>query len=99
MSKEPVALLREYLAKVNKGEKSAQEVLSAVGGWMKESGDSLKNKIEVEAAVKRMGFAKKSDLDELAKEVADLRKLLKVKNVAPKDIKKPTKKAARGKSK
>ena len=101
MSKEPIALLREYLAKVNKGEKSAQEVLSAVGGWMKESGDSLKNKIEVEveAAVKRMGFAKKSDLDELAKEVADLRKLLKVKNVAPKDIKKPTKKAARGKSK
>ena len=48
MSKEPVALLKEYLAKVNKGEKSAQEVLSAVGGWMKESGDSLKNKIEVE---------------------------------------------------
>ncbi len=101
MSKEPVALLREYLAKVNKGEKSAQEVLSAVGGWMKESGDSLKNKIEVEveAAVKRMGFAKKSDLDELADEVAELRKLLKVKNVTPKNIKKTTKKAAKGKSK
>ena len=46
-----------------------------------------------------MGFAKKSDLDELADEVAELRKLLKVKNVAPKDIKKPTKKAAKGKSK
>lgn len=60
MSKEPAALLKEYLAKINKGEKSAQEVLSAVGGWMKESGDSLKHKIEieVEAAVKRMGFAK-----------------------------------------
>lgn len=101
MSKEPAALLKEYLAKINKGEKSAQEVLSAVGGWMKESGDSLKHKIEieVEAAVKRMGFAKKSDLDELAEEVAELRKLLKVKKEAPKDIKKSTKKAAKGKSK
>ncbi|GDX22323.1 hypothetical protein LBMAG09_02980 [Actinomycetes bacterium] len=101
MSKEPAALLKEYLAKINKGEKSAQEVLSAVGGWMKESGDSLKHKIEieVEAAVKRMGFAKKSDVDELAEEVAELRKLLKVKKEAPKDIKKSTKKAAKGKSK
>lgn len=101
MSKEPTALLREYLAKVNKGEKSAQEVLSAVGGWMKESGDSLKNKIEieVEAAVKRMGFAKQSDLDELAKEVAELRKLMTVKKIAAQDIKKSTKKVAKGKSK
>ena len=76
MSKDPVSLLKEYAAKINKGEKSAQEVLSAVGGWVKESGDSLKQKVEVEveAAVKRMGFAKKSDLDKLAKEVAELRK-------------------------
>jgi len=46
-----------------------------------------------------MGFAKKPDLDELADEVAELRKLLKVKKVAPKNIKKPIKKAAKGKTK
>lgn len=101
MSKVPVSLLKEYAAKINKGEKSAQEVLSAVGGWVKESGDSLKHKVEVEveAAVKRMGFAKKSDLDKLAKEVAELRKSIQAKKSPVKTVKSKTKKTVKGKSK
>lgn len=101
MSKDPLSLLKEYVSKVNKGEKSAQEVLSAVGGWVKESGDSLKQKVEVEveAAVKRMGFAKKSDLDKLAKEVAELRKSIQAKKSPVKTVKSKTKKTVKGKSK
>lgn len=101
MSKDPLSLLKEYVSKVNKGEKSAQEVLSAVGGWVKESGDSLKHKVEVEveAAVKRMGFAKKSDLDKLAKEVAELRKSVNAKKTTTKVGKRPARKTVKGKSK
>jgi hypothetical protein len=102
MSNDPVSVFKEYLSKVSKGEKSPQEVVNAVGTWVKESGDSLKGKIEieVEAAVKRMGFAKKTDVDKLAAEVADLKKLFAAKKSGvKKGVKKPIKKMAKGKVK
>ncbi len=102
MSNDPISAFKEYLSKVSKGEKSPQEVVNAVGTWVKESGDSLKGKIEieVEAAVKRMGFAKKTDVDNLAAEVADLKKLFAAKKSGvKKSVKKPIKKMAKGKVK
>ncbi len=102
MSNDPISAFKEYLSKVSKGEKSPQEVVNAVGTWVKESGDSLKGKIEieVEAAVKRMGFAKKTDVDNLAAEVADLKKLFAAKKSGvKKSVKKPAKKMAKGKVK
>jgi len=78
MANDLLSALKTYLAKVGSGEKSPQELASALNHWAKESGEAIKTRIEeeVEKSVKRMGFAKKSDLDRLEREVAEMKKKL-----------------------
>lgn len=68
--------LKNYLAKLSDGEKTPQEVAAAINTWARESADTLKAKIhdEVEATVLKMGFVKREEFDELAKEVKRLKK-------------------------
>jgi len=75
MANDLLSALRTYLAKVGSGEKSPQEVAAALNQWARESGDAIKKRIdeEVESKVKRMGFAKQSDLEALEREVAELK--------------------------
>ena len=53
-------------------EKSA----AAMSGWLKESSDALRDKVEkeVERTVKRLGLAKQSEVSALRKEIAALRR-------------------------
>ena len=107
MAKAPVSeifsTLKSYAQKLSDGERTPAEIASALNDWAHESADSVRAKIheEVEAAVLKMGFVKREEFDELAKEVAGLKKKAPAKKVAkktaPKKIAKkaPTKKAAR----
>lgn len=105
MANDLLSALRTYLAKVGSGEKSPQEVAAALNQWARESGDALKKRVEeeVEAKVKRMGFAKQSDLERLEREIAELKgrkaagasvKKNPAKKAPNKSGKKPTKKSA-----
>jgi polyhydroxyalkanoate synthesis regulator phasin len=64
MSSELFGNLRDYLTKVQLGQKSTAELSSDLGGWLKESGENLKEKIEneIESAAVRMGFVQSEDL-------------------------------------
>lgn len=76
MANDLFTALRTYLSKVSSGDKSPQELATALNQWAKESGEAIKVRIEeeVEKTVKRMGFAKKSDLDRLERDIQDLKK-------------------------
>ena len=76
MANDIFSTLRTYLTKVTDGDKSANEVASAVNQWVREGGEALKIKIEdeVERSVSKMGFVKREEFDELAKEVKRLKK-------------------------
>lgn len=76
MANDLLSALRTYLSKVGSGEKSPQEVAAALNQWARESGDAIKKRIdeEVESKVKRMGFAKQSDLERLERELAELKR-------------------------
>ena len=107
MAKAPVSeifsTLKSYAQKLSDGERTPAEIATALNDWAHESADSVRAKIheEVEAAVLKMGFVKREEFDELAKEVAALKKKAPAKKVskktAPKKIAKkaPIKKAAR----
>ena len=75
MANDLLSALRTYLSKVGSGEKSPQEVAAALNQWARESGDAIKKRIdeEVESKVKRMGFAKQSDLERVERELAELK--------------------------
>lgn len=75
MANDLLSALRTYLSKVSSGDKNPQELAAALNTWARESGDAIKARVEEEIArsAKKMGFAKQSDLDALAKEVSDLR--------------------------
>ena len=68
--------LKSYAQKLSDGERTPAEVAAALNDWAKESADSVKGRIhdEVEAAVLKMGFVKREEFDELAKEVKRLKK-------------------------
>lgn len=75
MSNDIFSTLRVYLSKLTEGEHNPSEVLASVNTWLRESGESVKAKIEeeVERAVAKRGFVKQTDFDALKSEVASLR--------------------------
>ncbi len=79
MANDLLSSLKVYLSKVTDGEKTPAEVASALNTWVRESGESIKVKVEeeVENAVKKMGFVKRDEFDLLKKEVAQLRSAAK----------------------
>lgn len=103
MSQDLFSSLKNYAAKLSNGEKSPAEIASALNIWLKESGDSIKEKIEseVKQSVSKMGFAKQSDLDKLQKQIdqllkkADLKKSPVAKKPARKIVKSANKKKAK----
>jgi hypothetical protein len=100
MSQDLFSALKNYAAKLSNGEKTPAEIATALNHWLKESGDSLKEKIEneVSQSVAKMGFAKQSDLLKLQKQI-DLLKGERSAKSASKSIKKtanrPVKKLAK----
>ena len=84
MANDLMGALRTYLNKLSSGEKSPQEVAAALNQWARESGEAIKSRVEeeVERTVKRMGFAKQSDLDSLEREVNALKAKLGIKTNA-----------------
>lgn len=88
MSQDLFSALKNYATKLSNGEKTPAEIASALNSWLKESGDSIKEKIETEVAqsVSKMGFAKQSDLLKLQKEIEQLKATKKpvVKKTSPK---------------
>lgn len=100
MANDIFSTLRVYLSKLTEGEHTPAEVLASVNTWLRESGESIKAKIEeeVERAVAKRGFVKQADFDQLKKDVDALRSANKEpKKVAAK--KTAAKKAAPAKSK
>lgn len=75
MANDIFSTLRVYLSKLTEGEHTPAEVLASVNAWLRESGESIKAKIEeeVERAVAKRGFVKQADFDQLKKEVEALR--------------------------
>ena len=71
MANDIFSTLRVYLSKLTEGEHTPAEVLASVNTWLRESGESIKAKIEeeVERAVAKRGFVKQADFDQLKKEV------------------------------
>ena len=105
MTQDLFSTLRNYASKVSSGEKSAAEVSAAFAAWAKESGEGIKDKVEeeIEAALLKMGFIRKSDIAQLIKRIDDLERALgkkpaAVKKSPKKIVKKVAKKAAASKS-
>ena len=102
MANDLLSALRTYLTKLSSGEKSPQEIATALNQWAKESGEAIKTRVEeeVKTSVKKMGFAKQEDLDRLAREVELLKTRLVTSSRATKPVKKkaPVKKSATKKS-
>lgn len=71
MANDLLSALKVYLTKVTDGERTPAEVAAALNTWVRESGESIKNKIEeeVESSVSRMGFVKKEEFDRLKAQV------------------------------
>ena len=75
MANDLFSSLKVYLSKVTDGEKSPADMAAALNTWVRDSGESIKAKIEeeVESSVSKMGFVKKEDFDRLQREVNLLR--------------------------
>lgn len=80
MAKNPTselfATLKGYLNQLSDGDRTPNEVASALNGWARESAESIKAKIaeEVEAQVSKMGFIKRAEYEKLAARVEKLEK-------------------------
>lgn len=87
--------LKAYATRVLGDEINPEKSAAAMSGWLKESGDALREKVEkeVERTVKRLGLAKQSEVSALRKEVAALRR-----DISGKSEKVTTKKSASTKS-
>lgn len=98
MSQDLFSSLKNYANKLSNGEKSPAEVAAALNVWLKESGDSVKEKIEFEVSqsVAKLGFAKKEELAALQKRIEFLEKQLNIATAKPKkrSVKKTTVKRA-----
>jgi hypothetical protein len=94
MTNDIFSTLRVYLSKLAEGEHTPAEVLAAVNTWLRESGESIKARIdeEVERAVAKHGFLKQEDLERLKKEIeASISASIKAKKtVAKKTVAKKT---------
>jgi len=68
--------LKAYATRVLGDEINPEKSAAAISGWLKESGDALRDKVEkeVERTVKRLGLAKQSEVSALRKEVTALRR-------------------------
>jgi hypothetical protein len=68
--------LKSYLNQMTDGDRSPNEVASALNGWARESAESVKAKIaeEVEAQAIKMGFIKRSEYEKLVARVERLEK-------------------------
>lgn len=77
--------LKGYLNQLSDGDRTPNEVASALNGWARESAESVKAKIaeEVEAQVLKMGFIKRAEYEKLVARVEKLEKS-PVKNSAAK---------------
>ena len=108
MSQDLFSSLKNYANKLSNGEKTPAEIAAALNVWLKDSGDSIKEKIEFEVSqsVAKLGFAKQSDLDKLQNELNALKASLNKKKTAIKSspvkkkterkpVKKATKRTAR----
>ena len=75
MANDVFSALRTYLTKVSGGEKTPQEIAAALNTWARESSEAIKIRVEeeIQRSAKKMGFAKQSDLDKLARELEELR--------------------------
>ncbi|NDE71566.1 MAG: hypothetical protein EB054_02475 [Actinobacteria bacterium] len=75
MANDLFSALRTYLTKVTAGEKTPQEIAAALNAWARESSEAIKERVEeeIQRSAKKMGFAKQSDLDKLARELEELR--------------------------
>jgi hypothetical protein len=91
MANDLLSALRTYLSKVSSGEKTPQEMAAALNAWARESGESIKQRVEEEVSrsVKKMGFAKQEELDRLSREVEALKSKL-VMNSTRSSSNKPT---------
>lgn len=95
MAQDLFTSLRNYASKISGGEKSASEMAAAFKGWLEESGDMIKERIEseIDAAAIRRGFIRQEDLEEILQKLADLENRTKVKPVREKSAA-PSKKSA-----
>jgi BMFP domain-containing protein YqiC len=86
MSNDLFSSLKTYLTKLSDGEKTPQEVATALNAWARESADSLKAKIhdEVEATVLKMGFVKREEFDQLLARVDEIAPVKKKKKSSAK---------------
>ena len=90
MAKNPtsefLATLKSYINQLTDGDRTPNEVASALNGWARESAESIKAKVaeEVEAQVSKMGFIKRTEYDKLVARVEKLEKSKSVKIVAKK---------------
>lgn len=86
MSQDLFSSLKNYANKLSNGERSPAEVAAALNVWLKESGDSVKEKIEFEVSqsVAKLGFAKKEELAALQKRIEFLEKQLNIATAKPK---------------
>lgn len=75
MANDLFSALRTYLTKVTAGEKTPQEIAAALNTWARESSEAIKERVEeeIQRSAKKMGFAKQSDLEKIARELEELR--------------------------
>jgi ABC-type uncharacterized transport system involved in gliding motility auxiliary subunit len=68
--------LKAYATRVLGDEMNPEKSAAALSGWLKESSEALREKVEkeVERTVKKLGLAKQSELNALSKEIAALRR-------------------------
>lgn len=101
MANDLFSALRTYLTKISSGEKSPQEVAAALNAWARESGEAIKERIEIEVKknVSKMGFAKESEVKRIESELREIRALLKANGMkSAKSGAKPQSAAAKKKS-
>ena len=92
--------LKAYATRVLGDEINPEKSAAAMSGWLKESSEALRVKVEkeVERTVKRLGLAKQSEVSALRKEVAALRRDISGKSEKVTAKKSATKKSAVKKS-
>jgi len=88
--------LKAYATRVLGDEINPEKSAAAMSGWLKESSEALRDKVEkeVERTVKRLGLAKQSEVSALRKEVAALRRDISGKSEKVTAKKSATKKSA-----
>ena len=89
--------LKAYATRVLGDEINPEKSAAAMSGWLKESSEALRDKVEkeVERTVKRLGLAKQSEVTELRKELVLIRRELSGKSAKVNLKKAPAKKVVK----